>query len=653
MILKLAERDGPPMRNNLFIAILLLAAGATSSHAQGTAQQRTSQQGIWQHFNGDLKAQKFSSLTQITPANVKNLQVAWRTRTGDVSSGTTLREGKALPATVWSATPLFVNDTIYLGTPFYRIIALEPGNGKVKWLYDTKAALELLAQPELTNRGVAYWQADDIAGGQPCQKRVYIGTMNAKLHSVDADTGKPCADFGENGVVDVDQWNIVNRKSPLSLLQPPTIYKDFLFLGWSGRERSEAEMSPGSVFALDARTGALRWTFEMIPEDITAKTGAANVRASMSVDAEKGMLYIPVSSPSPSFYGGARLDEIPHGTSITALDIETGKVVWSRQLVIHDLWDYGTNSAPALIDIVKDGVTIPALVQTSRQGFVYVLNRHTGEPIYPIEDRQVPKSAVPGEVSSPTQPFVAVPQPTTGDKWPGVFNLADWTGFGHCSRTASGLKSEGRFTPPSLEGSLIYPGFIGGVAWGGGAVDPASQTFIVNSTHAVQIYKLLRRADYNNVSTGEAGGYFPMTGSPYGVRLSTFLNPIGMPCWNPPYGTLSSYDLKTGKLNWRKPFGQVQHWGFYMPESWGSATIGAPAVTASGLIFIGASMDSRVRAIDVTTGDVLWKHVVPAPAAAMPAIYQYKGKQYVLFVAGGNPILGPKAGDEAVAFTLP
>lgn len=641
------------MHNRPVIAILLLAAGTTVAQAQSTSRQGISQPGIWQHVNGDLKAQKFSPLAEITPANVKNLRVAWRMRTGDVSTGTTLREGKTLPATTWSATPLFVNDTVYLGTPFYRIVALEPDSGKVKWSYDTKAVLEPSAQRELANRGVAYWQADTIVPGQPCQKRVYIGTINAKLHSVDADSGQPCADFGENGVVDVDQWNIVNRKPPLSLLQPPTVYRDFLFLGWSGRERTEAETPPGSVFALDARTGALRWTFDTIPEDITAKTGSASVRAGMAVDAEKGMLYVPVSSPSPSFYGGGRLDDIPYATSITALDIETGKVVWSRQFVNHDLWDYGTNSAPALVDIVKDGVTIPVLVQTSRQGFVYVLNRHTGEPVYPIEERQVPKSVVPGEVSSPTQPFAAMPQPTTDDTWPGIFKLADWTGFGYCSRIAAGLKSDGRFTPPSLEGSLIYPGFIGGVALGGGAVDPASQTFIVNSTQAVQVYKLLRRADYNNVASGEADGYFPMTGSPYGIRISTFLNPIGMPCWNPPYGTLSSYDLKTGKLNWRKPFGQVQHWGFYMPESWGSATVGAPAITASGLIFIGASMDSRVRAIDARTGEVLWKHVVPAPAAAGPAIYQYKGKQYVLFAAGGNPILGPKVGDEIVAFALP
>jgi quinoprotein glucose dehydrogenase len=193
------------------------------------------------------------------------------------------------------------------------------------------------------------------------------------------------------------------------------------------------------------------------------------------------------------------------------------------------------------------------------------------------------------------------------------------------------------------------------VQGGGGAADPASQTFIVNSSNNVQIYRLLRRADYNNnvPGNGEAAGYYPMTGSPYGIRLQSFLNPLGMPCWNPPYGTLSSYDLKTGKLNWRKPFGQVQKWGFYMPESWGSPNAGGPAITASGLVFIGASMDSRVRAIDVKTGEVLWKHVVSAPAATLPAIYQYKGKQYVAFVAGGDSSLSPKVGDEVIAFALP
>jgi quinoprotein glucose dehydrogenase len=406
------------------------------------------QQATWQHFNGDLRAQKFSPLTQITPANVANLRVAWRTRTGDVPAGAG-----------WSATPLFANDTLYLGTPSSRIFALEPDTGKLKWRYDPKvdrnADRAANPQRERANRGAAYWQAENVAAGQPCQKRVYIGTTDAKLHSVDADTGKPCTDFGSAGAVDVDQWSTVNRKGPLSLLQPPTVFRDTLFVGWTGNGRADTEAPPGTLFALDARTGTLRWTFESIPEEIAAKTGAANIWASMSVDPERGILYIPVGSPSPNFFGGNRLDDIPYATSVTALEIETGKPVWSRQLVHHDLWDYDANAAPTLVDIVKDGVTIPALVQTSRQGFLYVLNRLTGEPVYPIEERPVPKSTVPGEVSAPTQPHVDVPPPTADGKWPGVFKLADWTSLGYCSRMANSLRYDGRFTPPSLQGSLI------------------------------------------------------------------------------------------------------------------------------------------------------------------------------------------------------
>lgn len=627
----------------LFPALL---AATFALHLPAAAQN--SQPGV----SADLGAQKFSNLTDITPANVGNLKLAWRMRTGDISTGATLRDGRKVPPTEWSATPVFANDTVYVGTPFYRVIALEPDSGKIKWTYDAKAALESGAHSAIANHGVAYWQAEKIAPGQACQKRIYIGTVDAKLHAVDADSGTPCVDFGDKGVLDVDQWNVTNRKWPLALFRPPTVFKDTLFLGWSGKSRIDAEASPGSLFAIDARTGTLRWTFNSIPEDVNAKTGHANVVASMSVDPERNLVFVPVSTPSPNFFGGNRLDDLPNTSSITALAIDNGEVVWSRQLVHHDLWDYGTNSAPTLIDIDRGGTKIPALIQTTKQGFVFVLNRQTGEPVYPIEERAVPKSAIPGEVSSPTQPFVDLPQPLTERTWPGVFRYADWVSLGFCARVAGRLKNEGRFTPPSLEGTIVYPGSFGG-AGSGGAVDPKTQSFVVNASQAVQIYRLYRRADYDNADDGEAAGFFPMTGTPYGARVRTFLDPYGLPCWNPPYGTLSSYDLKTGKLNWRKPFGQIQHWGFYMPEAWGSLTLGAPAVTASGLIFMGGSMDSRVRAIDLKNGDVLWKHVVPAPATAMPAIYNYKGRQYVVFVAGGDRNLNAKVSDQVVAFALP
>jgi quinoprotein glucose dehydrogenase len=603
----------------------------------------------WPTFNGDLKAQKYSTLTAITPSNVKNLTEAWQLHTGDVSDGS-----GGIPKTVWSATPLFVNDTLYLATPFYRIFALAPDTGKVKWTYDTHAVLKRLTQPELKSRGAAYWQVASPEAGRPCQKMVYVGTMDAKLHAVDADTGTLCPGFAKGGILDIDQWNKPDAKWPQSILQPPTVYKDTLFIGWAGKDWANKATPAGTVYAVDARTGKLKWTFNALPEKDRASTGTANVWASMSVDPEAGLLYIPISSPSPNFFGGNRTEDLALATSVTALDAETGKVAWSRQLVHHDLWDYDTNSPPVLLDLVKNGRTIPALVQSSKQGFLYVLNRMTGEPIYPIEEHKVPDSDVPGEQSSPTQPYVARPEPVVADAFPGVSTLADIASPGYCSRTLKTLRYDGKFTPPSLQGSLVYPGTPGGVEWGGGALDPTTNTYVVNSSSVAMIYRLLSRSDYEAaVKGGTPKSYHAMSGVPYGFRLTTFLNPLGMPCWNPPYGSISSYDLNTGDLLWKKPFGEVQQWGFYMPESWGSVTIGSPVITKSGLVFIGASMDSRVRAIDLKTGAVLWRALVDAPSVAMPVPYTYKDREYVVFVAGGNSILEPKVSDQVIAFTLP
>lgn len=603
----------------------------------------------WATFNGDLRAQKYSPAEQIGPENVAELEQVWEYHTGDVSDGS-----GDIPTSVWSATPLFVNDTLYLGTPFYRIIALEPGTGEEKWIYDPSARLEALTQPAMKNRGVAYWQADEPADGETCQKIVYIGTMDAKLHGVDADTGKPCASFGENGVVDVNQWNTVNAKWPLSLLQPPTVYNDTLFIGWAGKDWTDSSAPPGTVFALDARSGALEWMFHALPEDVIERTGTANVWASMSIDPELGLLYIPVSSPSPNYYGGNRTEELPLATSVTALDTESGEVAWSRQLIHHDIWDYDTGSAATLVDIQKDGETVPALVQSSKQGFLYILNRETGEPIYPIEEREVPASDADGEQAARTQPWVPKPEPVVPDEWPGISPLADAVAFGGCSARAEGLRWEGRFTPPSVEGSIAYPPTTGGSQWGGGAVDPESGIYVINSNSVVQIYTLIPRDEYEQKSQdGETGGYYQQGDVPYGFKLETFVNWAGMPCWNPPYGMMAAYDLNTGERLWNKPFGQVQKYGFYMPESWGSVTIGGPVITKSGLIFIGASMDSRVRALDVKTGDTLWKHLVDAPAVSMPAVYTYEGRQYVTFAVGGNTILLPKVSDQVVTFALP
>lgn len=608
------------------------------------------QQTDWTAFHGDAMGQKFSRSVQITPENVGQLEKVWELHTGDVSDG----KG-AIPGTVWSATPIVANDTVYIGTPFYRVIAVEPDTGRVKWTYDPKTELKALTQPELKNRGVSYWAASDGSTG-PCSKRIYLGTMSGQIHALDADTGALCQDFGQGGILDVNQWNRPGANFPLSQLQPPTVYKDTLLLGWAGKDWVDSKNPLGSVHAVDARTGALKWKFYSIDPDYPGKTGTSNIWTAMSVDAQNGLVYLPVSSPSPDFYGGDRKDPIPYATSVTALNAETGAVVWSRQLVHHDIWDYDINAAPTLVDIPKDGGTVPALVQTSKMGMMFVLNRLTGEPIFPIEERPVPASDVPGEEAAPTQPFPTLPKPLTEDHWPGVFGLADVASFGWCSRKAAELRDEGRYTPPSLQGTLAYPATAGGMQWGGGTVDPETGIYYVNSSHVVQIYQLIERAEYDKLASGGSeaeGGLFPMNGAPYGFRLTNFLNPLGMPCWKPPFGEIAAIDLKTGETLWREPFGQVQQWGFYMPESWGSPTIGGPVVTKSGLIFIGGSMDARVRALDATTGKVLWKAQVDAPAVSIPAVFDYKGREYVLFTAGGNSIIKPQVGDQLVAFALP
>lgn len=613
------------------------------------------QSATWDSFHGQLNAQKYSPLKQITAENVGKLKKVWEFHTGDVSDG----KGDT-PATVWSATPIFANETIYIGTPFDRLIALDPGTGKEKWHYDTKSPRKALTQPVLKNRGVSYWQAKQPVAGEACQKIVYMGTVDAKLYALDADSGKPCENFADHGVLNVDQWNTVNAKYPLSLLQPPTVVGDHLLIGWAGKDWAYAEAPPGTVFAINAKTGEREWTFEALPADIRARTGTANVWTHMSADEANGLVYLPVSSPSPNYWGGNRTAPIPLATSTTALDINTGKVVWSRQWVHHDVWDYDINSAPTLMDITVNGKQIPALIQATKQGFLFVVNRLTGEDVWPIEERPVPQGdgSVQGEKLSPTQPFPTKPAPLLDQsKKPAIWKLADIVGAGQCSRLWDKLSYEGMYTPPTTqgEGALTYPDSAGGVQWGGVAFDPQSQIAVVNTSHIVQYVKLYSREDYDKAdkNAGNESGFAPQEGAPYGLRLMVANNWLGMPCWQPPFGEIVALDMHTGNVKWRRPVGASQQYGFFMPESWGSPTIGGPAVTAGGVIFIGASMDAKVRAYSLANGEELWSDQVEAPAVANPSVYEYKGRQYVAFVAGGNTILKDQVGDQVVVYALP
>ncbi len=627
-------------------------AGPAANAANGIANPR---QPIWDSFHGQLSAQKYSPLTQITADNVGELEKVWSIHTGDLSDGS-----GDVPATVWSSTPVFADDTLFVGTPFGRLFAIDPGTGERKWVFDTHAPKKALTQPVLKNRGVAYWQAENPVPGQACQKVVYMGTVDAKLFALDADTGKTCESFADNGVLDVNQWNDTHDKYPLSLLQPPTVVGDHLILGWAGKDWAYEQAPPGTVWSINARTGEREWTFQALPDDVRAKSGTANVWTHMSADAELGLVYLPVSSPSPNYWGGNRTESIPLATSTTAVDVETGKVAWSRQWVHHDVWDYDTVAAPTLMDITVDGKTIPALLQATKMGFLFAVNRKTGEDIWPIEERPVPggDGSVAGEKLSPTQPFPTKPAPLLDQsKKPDVWKLADMVGGGSCTRLWDNLDYRGMYTPPTTkgEGTMAFPDSAGAVQWGGVAYDPASQTAIVNTSRIVQTIKLYDRDAYDaaDKTSGNEAGFSPQAGSPYGMRLEVARNWLGMPCWKPPFGELVALDMHTGDVKWRRPMGASQQFGFIMPEAWGSPTIGGPAVTAGGVIFIGASMDSKVRAFSLESGDELWSDQTMAPVVANPSVYEYEGREYVAFVSGGNTILKDQVGDQIVVYALP
>lgn len=472
----------------------------------------TAQQPSWTTFHGDLATTKYSNAETFTPETVKNLERAWDYRTGDVSDGS-----GEVPATVWSATPIYANDTLYLGTPLYRIIALDPATGEERWTYSSDSELEALTQPALKNRGVAYWESGKDGR---CEKRVFLGTMDAELHAVDANTGERCAGFAEGGVLNVNQWNEVNDVFPFSLLQPPLVVGDTLLLGWAGKDWAYSVAPPGNLLAIDARSGELLWETSFIPPEMVPRTGTANIWTAMTADPELGLVYAPVSSPSPNYWGGLRTEKMPLATSVTAIDVASGEVAWSFQHVHHDIWDYDTPSAPTLVDIERDGKSIPALVQATKQGFLFVLDRRTGEPLFPIEERGTPGSSAEGEVTALTQPFPTAPPPVGNPlEFPGVWGLADIVSFGQCSRDRERLLYEGMFTPPSEQGTLFYPGTAGATNWGGVAVDPRTDTLYVNASRIVQVIRLIPRAEYEELDAAEGGneeGYSPKRMPPMG-----------------------------------------------------------------------------------------------------------------------------------------
>lgn len=625
----------------------------------------------WTAYGRDQGGSRFSPLDQINRGNVAQLKVAWTYRTGEAPEKSVVGDKAA-----FEATPILVDGTLYLSTPFSRVIALNPETGAERWVFDPKVST-ISYYAEVTSRGVSTWPNSALRDGDARRRRIFIATLDARLIALDAATGKPVQDFGKGGEVDLKRdVNLADRLDPgdYQVTSPPAVIGNLVVIGSSLGDNRGVELERGVVRAYDARTGKLRWSWDPIPKDptdparktwegeSTTRTGAANAWSIISADPSRGLVFVPTSSPSPDFYGGERKGSNLYANSVVALRASTGKVVWHFQVVHHDIWDYDVAAQPMLVTIKRDGRDVPAVVVSTKMGMIFVLHRDTGKPLFPIEERAVPQSTVPGEEASPTQPFPALPRPlvphklTLDDAWGVTSADQDW-----CREKIKSFRSEGIFTPPSLEGTLVFPGNVGGVNWGGASFDPTRNLMIVGTNRVAFVIKLVPRDEYNKArsATGENrlyGDFSRQIGAPFAMHREVFLAPSGAPCNPPPWGALTAVDLSTGQTKWEVPLGSMPQLSLF-PKSaeWGSINLGGPITTGGGLTFIAAAMDTFLRAFDIETGKELWKAQLPASAQATPMTYRLSenGKQYVVICAGGHGKLGTKIGDYVMAFTLP
>ena len=613
--------------------------------ASGSAQ--SAEIAGWQTYGNDPGGSRYSAAAQINQSNVNKLKVAWTYRTGAND-----RPTKLFRKAAFEATPILVEEKMFLSTPFDHVIALKAGTGGKLWEYDPGVDRNQNFS-EVTSRGVSAWRDERGKPEAPCNLRIFIGTLDARLIALDGETGKPCTDFGTNGAVDLNK-NAASQTvwtGGYQVTSPPAIYHDLVIVGSSIADNWRVDTGRGIVRAFDVRSGKLRWTWDPIPwaKDTKPRTGAGNAWGVFSLDAEHDLVFIPTGSAAPDYFGGIRKGDDKWADSVVALRASTGEFVWGFQVVHHDLWDYDVAAQPTLF-AWKDGT--PAVVIDTKMGHVFVLNRLTGAPLLPVEERLVPKSDIAGEESSPTQPFSTISlvpeQFKVADTWGPRPEDAKW-----CQDKIAASRNEGIFTPPSLQGTVQAPGNVGGVNWGSAAYDPRQHLMIANTNRLVAWVKLIPRAEYaaethknqDNRIYGEFGDQEP---APYGLYRTFLFSPSGTPCNRPPWGTTEAVDLFTGKVAWNVPLGTM------VPgETTGSLNLGGPMVTGGRLVFTSATIDPHLHAFDSATGKELWSYDLPAAANSTPMTYMWKGKQYLVICAGGHGKLGSKQGDYVIAFSLP
>ncbi|MBX4931980.1 glucose/quinate/shikimate family membrane-bound PQQ-dependent dehydrogenase [Rhizobium bangladeshense] len=616
--------------------------------------------GEWHQYGRTPFGQRYSPLDQITAENVSTLKEAWRYQTGDVKRPEDISE------TTYQVTPLKVKDTLYLCTPHNWAIALDAKTGKEKWKYDSNSGMNPNRQHQ-TCRGVTYYADPDAAAGQPCAERVYLPTSDARLIALDAADGKVCTSFADQGVLHLETGMRFNPAGYYYSTSPPVAVAGKIIVGGAVNDNYSTEEQSGVIRAFDIKTGALVWNWDSGNPDVTTPlaegqtytTNSPNSWSVFSVDESLGMVYIPLGNQVPDQIGINRSDNVEKfSSSIVALDIATGQLRWVRQTVHHDLWDMDVPAQPALIDLTKpDGTVVPALVGPTKQGDLYVLDRRSGEPIIPIKEIPAPGGAVSGDHTAPTQPISDLtfsPEPLKEkDMW-GV-SLFDQL---LCRIDFHRYRYEGRYTPPSLEGTIVYPGNFGTFNWGSVAVDPERQIMFGMPTYLAFTSRLVPAADIPPRGQDEKGseqGLNRNDGAPYGVFMGPFLGPLQIPCQAPPWGYVTGVDLRTGKIAYMHKNGTVRDMTpLPLPFKLGVPGIGGPMLTKGGVAFLGAAVDNYLRAYDVTNGHELWRTRLPAGGQATPMTYTTDdNKQYVVMVAGGHGSVGTKPGDYVIAYTLP
>ena len=631
------------------LALIALTAVLLLSFAGGSGDE-------WSAYGHDPGGQRYSPLAVINRQNVTSLQVAWTYRTGD---GYQPEHGRP---TAFEATPLYVDGTLYLATPLGHVLALDPLSGKRRWSFDAKVPRDK-GYGDFASRGVSLWKSSTG------QRRILVATIDARLFAIDSATGKPVASFGDNGEVSLrNGLRIAPRDfAEYEETSPPAIVGNTVVVGSGIADNGATDQASGEVRGFDAITGKLKWTWDPIPQDAgtpgadtwkngsAKRTGAANAWSVIAADPQRNLVFVPTGSPSPDYFGGERLGDNLFANSLVALNATTGKRIWHFQTVHHDLWDYDVASPPILFDVRRGGNTIAAVGVGSKSGNFFVLDRATGKAVFGVEERPVPQTDVAGEKSAPTQPFPASPQPLApqGVTTPWGATEADRA---FCAAELGKLRNQGVFTPPSVGGSYILPGNVGGMAWSGAAFDPGHRLLLIPTNNIGAEVRLIPRADFDSQRETEGRNingdweFAEQRGTPFGMARRLLRSPGGLPCNAPPWGVLNGVDADTGKLKWTTPTGSLTPG--VTPA--GSISLGGPIVTAGGLVFMAGTLDPAIYAYDVETGKELWRGELPTSARATPMTFRgTDGRQYLVIAAGGHGIPGmAPLGDYLVAFAL-